>query len=107
MIRARAGSGTCYHPRPPTPSGRGFAPCVASLSLHRIVRVTAALAHYAFIWRKRILLCALAVGVVAAYGASSLFDAVKPYGFQDPDSESSRAYEALEDATGERPLPEV
>jgi RND superfamily putative drug exporter len=66
-----------------------------------------ALAHYAFVWRKRILLCALAVGLVAAYGASSLFDAVKPYGFQDPASESSEAYELLEGATGERPLPDV
>ena len=66
-----------------------------------------ALAHLAFLWRKRILLCAVAIGVVAAYGASTLFDAVKPYGFQDPASESSEAYELLEDATGERPLPEV
>jgi RND superfamily putative drug exporter len=65
------------------------------------------LAHYAFLWRKRILLCAALVGVIAAYGASSLFDAVKPYGFQDPASESSKAYDLLEDSTGERPLPEI
>ena len=53
------------------------------------------------------MLAALLIAVAAAIGGSSVFDAVKPYGFQDPDSESARATEALEDASGERPLPDV
>ena len=65
------------------------------------------LGHYAYRWRGRIVLAALLVAVAAAIGSASVFDAVKPYGFQDPDSESARATEALEDASGERPLPDV
>ena len=65
------------------------------------------LGHYAYRWRGRIVLAALLVAVAAAIGGASVFDAVKPYGFQDPDSESARATEALEDASGERPLPDV
>ncbi len=65
------------------------------------------LGHYAYRWRGRIVLGALLIAVAAAIGGSSVFDAVKPYGFQDPDSESARATEALEDASGERPLPDV
>ncbi|HEX2359857.1 MAG TPA: MMPL family transporter [Solirubrobacterales bacterium] len=63
--------------------------------------------HYAYKWRGRVVLVAVAIAVAAAIGGSSVFDAVKPFGFQDPDSESARATEALEDATGERPLPDV
>jgi uncharacterized membrane protein YdfJ with MMPL/SSD domain len=47
------------------------------------------------------------VAVVAALGGRTVFDNVKPFGFQDPASGSSRAYKALRDATGERPIPEV
>ena len=65
------------------------------------------LGHYAYRWRGRIVLAALLVAVAAAIGSASVFDAVKPYGFQDPDSESARATEALEDASGERPLSDV
>jgi RND superfamily putative drug exporter len=36
----------------------------------------------------------------AAIAASSIFEAVDPFGFQDPDSESEQAYERFEDATG-------
>jgi uncharacterized membrane protein YdfJ with MMPL/SSD domain len=65
------------------------------------------LGHYAYRWRGKILLAALIVAIAAAIGGASVFDAVKPYGFQDPASESARATEALEDASGERPLPDV
>ena len=65
------------------------------------------LGHYAYRWRGRIVLAALLVAVAAAIGGASVFDAVKPYGFQDPDSESARATEVLESASGERPLPDV
>src|SRR5262249_19098608 len=47
------------------------------------------------------------VAVVSALGGRAVFDHVKPFGFQDPNSESARAYEKLKDATGERPIPEV
>jgi uncharacterized membrane protein YdfJ with MMPL/SSD domain len=65
------------------------------------------LGHYAYRWRGRIVLVALVVAIAAAIGGASVFDAVKPYGFQDPASESARATEALEDASGQRPLPDV
>jgi putative drug exporter of the RND superfamily len=53
------------------------------------------------------LLIAGAVAVIGAIGGSTVFQNVKPFGFQDPGSESSRAYRTLQHATGERPLPEV
>ena len=65
------------------------------------------LGHYAFRRRKSLAIGAVVVAVVAALGGSTVFDNVKPFGFQDPNSESSRAYEDLRDATGERLLPEV
>jgi RND superfamily putative drug exporter len=65
------------------------------------------LGHYAYRWRGRIVLLAVAVAIAAAAVGSSVFDEVKPFGFQDPDSESSRATETLEDASGVRPLPDV
>jgi uncharacterized membrane protein YdfJ with MMPL/SSD domain len=43
----------------------------------------------------------------AAVAASSIFDAVKPFGFEDPDSEVARAYDAFEDATGRQATPGV
>src|SRR5262249_6511176 len=42
-----------------------------------------------------------------AIGGSTGFDNVKPFGFQDPDSESARAYDTLKEATGQRALPEA
>lgn len=65
------------------------------------------LGHFAYRWRARIVLAALVIAIAAAIGGTSVFDAVKPFGFQDPASESSEATEALEDASGERPLPAV
>jgi uncharacterized membrane protein YdfJ with MMPL/SSD domain len=62
-----------------------------------------------FTYRRRKLLAAGAVvlAVAAAVGGSTVYDNVKPFGFQDPSSESSRAYEDLRDSTGVRPIPEV
>jgi len=50
---------------------------------------------------------AIAVAVGAALGGASVFDDVKPYGFQDPGSESERAYSEVRDVTGHRAVPEV
>jgi uncharacterized membrane protein YdfJ with MMPL/SSD domain len=47
------------------------------------------------------------VAVVSALGGASVFDNVKPFGFQDPNAESSKAYDAIEDATGARAVPDV
>ncbi len=47
------------------------------------------------------------VAVVSALGGASVFDNVKPFGFRDPASQSSKAYDAIEDATGQRAVPDV
>jgi uncharacterized membrane protein YdfJ with MMPL/SSD domain len=66
-----------------------------------------ALAQYAYFWKGRLLLIAAAVTVTAAIGSSSVFDRVKPFGFQDPASDSSRVNDRLEAATGLRVLPDI
>jgi uncharacterized membrane protein YdfJ with MMPL/SSD domain len=62
-----------------------------------------------FAYRRRKLLAAGAVvlAIAAAVGGSTVYENVKPFGFQDPNSESARAYEDLRDSTGVRPIPEV
>src|SRR3954464_13884834 len=62
-----------------------------------------------FAYRRRRLLAigAVVVAVVAALGGSTVYDNVKPFGFQDPNSDSAKAYEELRDSTGLRPIPEV
>jgi uncharacterized membrane protein YdfJ with MMPL/SSD domain len=62
-----------------------------------------------FGYRRRRALAAAAglLAVATAIAGSTVFDNVKPYGFEDPDSESVRAYDALEAVTGERPVPDV
>jgi uncharacterized membrane protein YdfJ with MMPL/SSD domain len=65
------------------------------------------LGQFAYRWRKGLTIVAGLVAVVSALGGATVFDNVKPFGFQDPNSESSQAYEKLRDATGERPVPEV
>jgi uncharacterized membrane protein YdfJ with MMPL/SSD domain len=52
-------------------------------------------------------IAAVVIAVAAAVGGSTVYDNVKPFGFQDPNSDSSQAYKDLRDATGERPIPEV
>jgi putative drug exporter of the RND superfamily len=65
------------------------------------------LGHWAYRRRGRLLLISAFVVVGCALGSSAVFDRVKPFGFQDPDSESSRASHRLEEATGERVLPDI
>jgi uncharacterized membrane protein YdfJ with MMPL/SSD domain len=65
------------------------------------------LGHFAYRRRAVLVLISVWVTVAAALGSASLFDRVKPFGFQDPNSESARAADAIEAATGERALPEV
>lgn len=65
------------------------------------------LGHYAYRRRGRLLLISIWVVVACALGASAIFDRAKPFGFQDPDSESSKATDVLEEATGERVLPDI
>jgi uncharacterized membrane protein YdfJ with MMPL/SSD domain len=65
------------------------------------------LGQFAYRRRRGLTLVAGLVAVVSALGGASVFNHVKPFGFQDPDSDSSQAYKALRDATGERPVPEV
>jgi uncharacterized membrane protein YdfJ with MMPL/SSD domain len=65
------------------------------------------LGQFAYRRRKFLATAAVAVAVVAALGGSTVYDNVKPFGFQDPNSDSSKAYKELRDATGLRPIPEV
>jgi uncharacterized membrane protein YdfJ with MMPL/SSD domain len=65
------------------------------------------LGQFAYRRRRSLVLVAGLVAVVSALGGRTVFDNVKPFGFQDPHSESARAYKELRDATGERPVPEV
>jgi uncharacterized membrane protein YdfJ with MMPL/SSD domain len=66
-----------------------------------------ALSHYAFLHRRVIILVALAASVAAIALAASILDAVKPYDFEDPSTDSAKAYAELEEATGEQPVPGV
>ncbi len=65
------------------------------------------LGHFAYRRRRGLALVAGLLAVVSVLGSASVFDNVKPFGFQDPASESSLAYKELRDDTGERPVPEV
>jgi hypothetical protein len=65
------------------------------------------LGHLAFVRGRTIVVIALIATVAAAWGARDVFDVVKPFGFSDPDSESSRAYDEFEAATGEQAIPGV
>jgi uncharacterized membrane protein YdfJ with MMPL/SSD domain len=72
-----------------------------------MIAAVRSLGHYAYRRRGRLLLVSVWVTIACALGASAIFDRVKPFGFSDPDSESSRATETLEDARGERVLPDI
>ena len=67
----------------------------------------ATLGHFAYRRRKLLAFAALIVAIVAALGGRTVYDNVKPFGFQDPNSDSSRAYDDIRDATGQRAIPEV
>jgi uncharacterized membrane protein YdfJ with MMPL/SSD domain len=76
-------------------------------ALTHMIATVRALAQYAYFWKGRQLLIAIAVTLTAAIGSSSVFDRVKPFGFQDPGSDSSRVNDRLEAATGLRVLPDI
>jgi uncharacterized membrane protein YdfJ with MMPL/SSD domain len=62
-------------------------------------------ASYRYRWAVLVFSLLLAAGG-AVYG-SGVFDRTQPFGFSDPDSESARAYDLLEEQTGERAVPEL
>jgi uncharacterized membrane protein YdfJ with MMPL/SSD domain len=63
--------------------------------------------QFAFRRRGRIVLVAGLFTVACAVFGSSIFNAVKPFGFQDPSSESAHANDAVKRATGIGSLPDV
>jgi uncharacterized membrane protein YdfJ with MMPL/SSD domain len=65
------------------------------------------LGQFAYRRRRGLTIVAGLVAVVSALGGATVFDNVKPFGFEDPASESSKAYDAIEDATGQRAVPDV
>jgi len=65
------------------------------------------LGQFAYRRRKGLTVVAGLVAVVSALGGATVFDNVKPFGFQDPASQSSKAFDAIEDATGQRAVPDV
>src|SRR4051794_5794667 len=73
----------------------------------RIAATVGQLGHFAFRRRGLLVLAAVVVALVAALGGRTVYDNVKPFGFSDPHSGSSRAYKQIRDATGLRPIPEV
>jgi RND superfamily putative drug exporter len=50
---------------------------------------------------------AIVCAIAAAVYGSTVFGRAKPFGFGDPSSESSRAYDLIEEATGQHALPSV
>ncbi len=54
---------------------------------------------YAYHYRRLILAVAIVLAAAAGWYGVGVFDAARPFGFSDPDSESSRAYEEIEEAT--------
>jgi len=65
------------------------------------------LGGFSYLHRRSIVLIALVATVGAAFLGSSVFDRAQPFGFSDPSSESSRAYDLIENATGARAVPAV
>ena len=62
---------------------------------------------FAYRRRRWLVGAAVAVALASALGGRTVFNNVKPFGFSDPASESSRVITELRDATGERPVPDV
>jgi len=65
------------------------------------------LAIAAQLYPRRILAGGLALVVAGVVAAGSVFDVLKPFGFEDPASESIIARESLEKAAGTEPTPEL
>jgi uncharacterized membrane protein YdfJ with MMPL/SSD domain len=62
---------------------------------------------FSYLHRRSIVAITLLATVGAAILGSSVFDRAQPFGFSDPHSESSRAYDLIENATGARAVPAV
>jgi uncharacterized membrane protein YdfJ with MMPL/SSD domain len=62
---------------------------------------------YAYHYRRVALALAVVLAVAAGVYGVGVFDRTKPFGFSDPDSESARAYDLLESATGAQTVPGV
>jgi uncharacterized membrane protein YdfJ with MMPL/SSD domain len=92
----------------PTPCSLApkFAPSKDHTLAHMIATVRA-LAQYAYFWKGRLLVVAIVVTLAATIGSTSVFDRVKPFGFQDPGSDSSRVNDRLEAVTGQGVLPDI
>jgi uncharacterized membrane protein YdfJ with MMPL/SSD domain len=65
------------------------------------------LGGFSYLHRRLVVVIALIAALGAAVLGSSVFDRAQPFGFTDPDSESSRAYDLIENATGEQAVPAV
>jgi uncharacterized membrane protein YdfJ with MMPL/SSD domain len=65
------------------------------------------LGGFSYLHRRSIVVIILIAAVGAAALGASVFDRAKPFGFSDPDSESSRGYDVIEHATGEQAVPAV
>jgi uncharacterized membrane protein YdfJ with MMPL/SSD domain len=65
------------------------------------------LGKFAYHRRRGLALFGVLIAAAAAIGGATVFDNVKPFGFSDPGSQSSRAYDELERSTGERAVPDV
>ena len=65
------------------------------------------LGGFCYLHRRPIVVIALIATVGAAFLGSSVFNRAQPFGFSDPNSESSHAYDAIESATGARAVPAV
>jgi RND superfamily putative drug exporter len=65
------------------------------------------LGGFSYLHRRLIVALALIATIGAAILGASVFDRAQPFGFSDPDSESSHAYDVIEDATGARAVPAV
>lgn len=65
------------------------------------------LGGFSYLHRRPIVAITLVATIGAAFLGSSVFDRAQPFGFSDPNSESSRAYDLIENATGARAVPAV
>ena len=65
------------------------------------------LADHLSLYGGRVLVVVLLAAIAAGALGSSIFDVVRPYSFEDPDSESARAYDRIEQATGQMASPSI
>jgi RND superfamily putative drug exporter len=65
------------------------------------------LGGFSYLHRRSIVAIALVATIGAAILGTSVFDRAQPFGFSDPASESSHAYDLIENSTGARAVPAV